>query len=333
MSRAITINELIRRMHLIMAALGDRCSRAYSWAMSASVCVVGSVNVDLVVRAERLPRPGETVLGGRFEVHDGGKGANQAVAGARAGAAVAMIGAVGADDHGRRALAALEAEGIDTGGMRRLDDQPTGVALISVGPRGENQIVVAPGANGAFELDDTDRDAIASASVLVTNHEVPAAVALDALRIAHAAGVMAILNPAPARALPAEVLALGPILTPNEHELIVAIGNDDTDAALDELASRHAGPIVVTQGPAGALLVTRAGRERFPGRSAAEVVDTTGAGDTFNGVLAAWLAAGATIAESIRAANAAASLSVGSAGARGGMPDRCAIEAALLDGG
>lgn len=320
-------------MGFIMAAPGDGCSRAYSSAMSASVCVVGSVNVDLVVRAERLPRPGETVLGGRFETHDGGKGANQAVAAARAGATVAMIGAVGSDDHGRRALAALETEGIDLPGMRRLDDQPTGVALIAVGPRGENQIVVAPGANGAFELDDADRDAIASASVLVTNHEIPAAVVVDALRTAHAAGVTAILNPAPARALSAEVLALGPILTPNEHELVVAIGNDDTDAALEELSSRHAGPIVVTQGPAGALLVTRAGRERFPGRSVAEVVDTTGAGDTFNGVLAAWLATGATISDSIRAANVAASLSIGVAGARGGMPERGAIEAALVDDG
>jgi ribokinase len=316
-------------MLCIMAALGGGCSRAYSSAMSASVCVVGSVNVDLVVRAERLPQPGETVLGGRFEIHDGGKGANQAVAAARAGASVAMIGAVGADDHGRRALAALEAEGIDLAGMRRLDDQPTGVALISVGPRGENQIVVAPGANGAFELDDADREVIASASVLVTNHEVPGAVVIDALRTAHGAGVTAILNPAPARALPAEVLTLGPILTPNEHELVVAIGNDDTDAALDELASRHAGPIVVTQGPAGALLVTPAGRERFAGRIADAVVDTTGAGDTFNGVLAAWLATGASIAESIRAANVAASLSVGATGARGGMPERGAIEAAL----
>jgi ribokinase len=301
--------------------------------MSARVCIVGSVNVDLVVRAERLPQPGETVLGGRFEIHDGGKGANQAVAAARAGASVAMVGAVGADDHGRRALAALEAEGIDLAGVRRLDDQPTGVALISVGPRGENQIVVAPGANGAFELDDADREVIASASVLVTNHEVPSVVVIDALRTAHGAGVTAILNPAPARALPAEVLALGPILTPNEHELVVAIGNDDTDAALDELVSRHDGPIVVTQGPAGALLVTRTGRERFPGRIADAVVDTTGAGDTFNGVLAAWLASGTSIEEAVRAANVAASLSVGAAGARGGMPGRGAIDAALADGG
>ncbi len=293
--------------------------------VSGRVLVIGSINVDLVVTSDRLPRPGETVLGGRFAVHDGGKGANQAVAAARAGAQVTMIGAVGIDVHGDRAVAALDAEGIDTSRIRRLDDEPTGVAIIAVGPRGENQIVVAPGANGTLELDDADRSAIAHADVLLTNHEIPAPASLDALRAAKASGVTSILNPAPARALSADVLTLGPILTPNEHELIVAIGNDETAAALDELAARHAGPIVVTQGPAGALLADGDRRERFEGRTAPEVVDTTGAGDTFCGVLAAWLAHGRSLDEAIVAANAAASLSVASAGARDGMPRREAI--------
>jgi ribokinase len=294
--------------------------------MSERVCVVGSINIDLVVVADRLPRPGETVLGGRFSVHDGGKGANQAVAAARAGALVSMIGAVGHDDYGRRALAALEAEGIDIAGVRRLDGEPTGVAIIAVGPRGENQIVVAPGANAAFTLDDGDLERIATADVLLTNHEVPNAVILPALRAAAEGGVRAILNPAPARGIPAEVLHLGPILTPNEHELVVAIGNDATEAALDELTARHAGPVIVTQGPAGALLAQDDRRERFAGFPAPEVVDTTGAGDTFNGVLATWLAAGAPLADAIVAANAGASLSVGTGGAREGMPRRDAIE-------
>lgn len=296
--------------------------------MSERVCVVGSINIDLVVAADRLPRPGETVLGGRFSVHDGGKGANQAVAAARAGAMVSMIGAVGRDDHGRRALAALEDEGIDVAGVRQLDEA-TGVAIIAVGPRGENQIVVAPGANAAFTLDDADLERISASSVLLTNHEVPNAVIVPALRAATRAGVRCVLNPAPARALPADVLRLGPILTPNEHELVVAIGNDETEAAMDELTARHAGPIVVTQGPAGALLAKDDRRERFAGFSAAEVVDTTGAGDTFNGVLATWLARGASLEEAIVAANAAASLSVGAAGAREGMPRRDAIEARI----
>ncbi|HSI99294.1 MAG TPA: ribokinase [Patescibacteria group bacterium] len=297
--------------------------------MSERVCVVGSINIDLVVAADRLPRPGETVLGGRYSVHDGGKGANQAVAAARAGALVSMIGAVGQDEHGRRALAALEAEGIDVSGVRQLDGEPTGVAIIAVGPRGENQIVVAPGANGAFTLDDEDLERITGARVLLTNHEVPNAVIVPALRAAADAGAHAILNPAPARGIPAEVLRLGPILTPNEHELVVAIGNDETEAALDELTTRHAGPIIVTQGPAGALLAQDDRRERFPGFAATDVVDTTGAGDTFNGVLATWLAAGASLEDAIVAANAAASLSIGAAGAREGMPRREAIEARI----
>jgi len=300
--------------------------------VSAHVVVIGSLNIDLVVLADRLPEPGETVLGGQFATHDGGKGANQAVAAARAGARVSMIGAVGSDAHGQRALAALAAEGIDTSRVRRLDAEATGVAIVAVGPRGENQIVVAPGANASLELDDGDRAMIGTADCVLTNHEIPAATTVDALRTAHAAGVTAILNPAPARALSSEILTLGPILTPNEHELVVAIGNDITDAALDELAARHRGPIIVTQGPAGALLVDGQRRERFDGRLAPRIVDTTGAGDAFCGVLAAWLADGHAIDEAIIAANAAGALSVSAAGAREAMPTREALEAFIGQG-
>jgi ribokinase len=298
----------------------------HTHSVSARVVVIGSLNVDLVVAAERLPAPGETVLGGRFSIHDGGKGANQAVAAARAGAHVTMIGAVGTDAHGTRSIAALEAEGIDVARIRRVEADHTGVAIIAVGPRGENQIVVAPGANATLVLDDADRELIGSVNVLLTNHEISPQATLDALRSANVNGVTAILNPAPARALPAEVLALGPILTPNEHELIVAIGNDVTGAALDELQSRHAGPIIVTQGPAGALLVDGERRKRFEGVLAPQVVDTTGAGDAFCGVLAAWLADGRSLDEAIVAANVAGALSVGAAGAREGMPRREAID-------
>ena len=298
--------------------------------MSGHLIVIGSVNVDLVVTADHLPSPGETVLGGRFAVHHGGKGANAAVAAARAGARVSMIAAVGADDHGEHAVAALEAEGVDVSRIRRLDDEVTGVALIVVGPRGENQITVAPGANAVLELDADDRALIGEADVLLTNHEIPLPTVTEALRAARDGGTLAILNPAPAHALPAEVLSLGPILTPNEHELVVAIGNDETGPALDELAVRHHGPIIVTQGPAGALLADRDRRQRFSGHPAADVVDTTGAGDTFCGVLAAWLADGRALPEAITAANAAGALSVGAAGARAGMPGREEI-ISLLD--
>ena len=299
--------------------------------MSAFVVVIGSLNVDLVVTADRLPSPGETVLGGQFATHDGGKGANQAVAAARMGARVSMIGAVGADPFGERAVASLAAEGIDTSRIRRLDGGATGMAIIAVGPRGENQIVVAPGANALLELDAEDRALIGAADVVLTNHEIPPSATVDALRTAHAAGITAILNPAPARALLSEVLSLGPILTPNEHELVVAIGNDVTDTALDELTARTSGPVIVTQGPAGALLAEGESRERFPGALAPQVVDTTGAGDTFCGVLAAWLAEGRSLAEAIEAANAAGALSVGAVGARAGMPTRDALESFLRE--
>ena len=293
--------------------------------VTGHVVVVGSINVDLVVHADRLPAPGETVLGGRFAVHDGGKGANQAVAAARAGARVTMVGAVGDDEYGTRSLAALQAEGVDVSRVRQLGE-PTGVALVAVGRRGENQIVVATGANGVIVLDEADRALIAGADVLLSSLEVPVATVVDALRAAHAAGVTAILNPAPAHALPADVLAMGPILTPNEHELIVAIGNDQTEGALDELAARNAGPIVVTQGAAGALLADGSMRERFEGFTPLQVVDTTGAGDTFCGVLAASLAEGMPLPGAIVRANAAAALSVAANGARAGMPTRDAIE-------
>ncbi len=297
--------------------------------MTSRVAVIASINVDLVVNVDRLPQPGETVGGGRFATHDGGKGANQAVAAARAGAEVAVIGAVGADGYGTRAVSALTAEGIDVSRVRVLDEHATGVALVMVGPRGENQIAVAPGANASIELSEDDLAVVATADVLLVSHEVPQAAVVAGIRAAREAGRIAILTPAPAKALAAEVLALGPILTPNEHELIVAIGNDDTAAALEELAMRNAGPIIVTQGPAGALLAAGDRRERFDGIPAGTVVDTTGAGDAFAGALAAWLVSGAGLDEGIRAANAAGSLSVRAAGAREGMARRSAIEELL----
>jgi ribokinase len=294
--------------------------------MNPHVVVVGSINVDLVVTADRLPRPGETVLGGRFTEHHGGKGANQAVAAARAGARVTFVGAAGDDRRGEAAVAALSAEGVDVSRVRVIAGEPTGVALIAVGARGENQIVVAPGANAALAPTDVRQLPLQRGDALLTNLEVPMAAVIAALQAAHDQGAVAVLNPAPAHALSAEVLALGPILTPNEHELVVAIGNDDAAAALDELSARTAGPIVVTQGPAGALLAHGERRDRFDGFLAPVIADTTGAGDAFCGVLAAWLADGRSLEEAIVAANAAGALSVGAAGAREGLPARPELE-------
>ena len=309
-----------------------------------SVVVVGSVNADLVVSVERLPRAGETVTGGTFARHGGGKGANQAVAAARAGAAVAMVGAVGADDLGEEALRELAAEGIDVAAVARLDDAPTGVAAIVVDERGENLIAVASGANA--ELDGTlVEEAVerlierGTGGVVLMQQEIPEDVVLAGIRAARAAGWQAVLNPAPARPLPDDLA--GVILTPNADEARTLAGEEDVAAAAQALARRTGAPVLVTVGADGALLVAGdeergdgrpavgdAGIERVPA-PAVEVVDTTGAGDAVNGALAAELAAGRPLTEAVRFAMAAAALSTRAAGAREGMPRRDDVLAAL----
>ncbi|HEX5396837.1 MAG TPA: ribokinase [Candidatus Limnocylindria bacterium] len=294
--------------------------------MNGRITVIGSINVDLVVRADRLPQPGETILGGRFTQFHGGKGANQAVAAARAGGQVTMIGAVGDDAYGLMAVQALSDEGIDVSRVRTVD-APTGVALIGVGARGENMILVAPGANAELIEDDLD---LADAAVLLTNFEIPLTIALAAVRAARASEAIPVVTPAPAHALSADLLDLAPILVPNEHELTVMIGNDDPAAALAEVTAATSGAVVVTQGPAGALLGRGDERRRFDSpRPVADPVDTTGAGDAFVGAMATWLASGHSLEEAIGAGNAAGALSVMAAGARAGLPDRRAIDELL----
>ncbi len=292
--------------------------------MAGRVVVVGSINVDLVVESDRLPLPGETVLGGRFRQHHGGKGANVAVAAARLGASVRLIGAVGDDAHGDLALEALAAESIEIADVAR-HSSPTGVALITVGPRGENQIAVAPGANAELAPEHLRLDDLRPQDVLVATFETPMRTVEAAVQVGRSRGARVVVDPAPAHALPTSLLGRELILTPNEHELTVAIGNDDPGEALEELLDRHAGTVVVTQGAAGALLATRDRQRRFGGFSAGPVADTTGAGDTFNGALAAFLAEGRALDEAIQLANAAAAISVTRRGARDGMPPRDAV--------
>ena len=291
----------------------------------SDLVVVGSVNADLVVRLSRLPGPGETVGGGTFERHHGGKSANQAVAAARLGASVAFVGAVGADDLGDAAVAALEREGIDCSGVARLDDAPTGVALIVVDEAGENQIAVASGTNARLDAAIVESAVPKGARWVLLGLEVPDEAVLAAART----GADLVLTPAPARPLPEELLDLGPILTPNESEACALAGEADAEAAARALVERTGAPVVVTLGAQGALLVA-------PGEDPVEVpalrvdvVDTTGAGDTFTGALAAELAAGADLLAAARFATAAAALSTQAAGAREGMPDRAAVERAL----
>lgn len=292
------------------------------------VLVVGSINVDLVVSASHLPRHGETVSGGSFSRHFGGKGANQAVAAARAGADVAMIAAVGRDADGDESVAALEAEGIDVSGISRVD-APTGVAIIAVAPDGENQIVVASGANALLAVDDAAlADLIQGTDVLLACLEIPMPSVVATVLAARRIGAEAIVNPAPAQPLPADLLISGPILTPNASELLATTAATDLQSGVSQLLAAGARAVIVTLGADGALLAAGEQRRTVAPRRVG-VVDTTGAGDTFSGVLAAWLASGHELDEAVDAANCAAGLSVTHEGARGGMPRRAAIEAQL----
>jgi ribokinase len=285
-----------------------------------AVVVVGSVNADLVVSVRELPRPGETVTGGVFARHGGGKGANQAVAAARLGVRVRFVGAVGADDLGEEALGLLADEGVDVSGAARLHDVPTGVAVIVVDERGENQIAVASGANGAITAQHvTDTLELDGHGVVLLNHEVPPAVVAAGVRAARDAGWTAILNPAPARDL-IDGLA-GVILTPNADEARRLTTEDDVEAAARALAARTGALVLVTLGSDGALLLCGRTAERLPAPHV-QVVDTTGAGDTVNGALAAELAAGRPLRDAARFALTAAALSTRVAGAREGMPRR-----------
>lgn len=308
------------------------------------VVVVGAVNVDLVVAAPRLPGPGETVVGGGPARHGGGKGANAAVAAARAGAHVRLVGAVGADDHGSAALAELRAEGVDTRAVAVLDGVPTGVALIVVDARGENQIAVGAGANAAVRADRVEaavRAAVPSAGCVLVSTEIPGDAVAAAVRAAAAAGVPCVLDPAPVIPEVAALLAHGPVLTPNGAEcrdLAALLGagaapaEPGVPAGLRAVAARTGAPVVVTVGGAGAVLLAPGGvPERIPPHPS-PVRDTTGAGDTFAGVLAAGLAAGADLGAAVRRATVAASLSVAHAGARAGMPAAAAMNAAMAPG-
>jgi ribokinase len=288
--------------------------------MTARVIVVGSVNIDLVVTVDRLPAPGETVIGSRFAQHHGGKGGNQAVAAARLGAPTSFVGAVGDDDFGRAARSALEAEGVDTTELRTLPGVATGVAFILVDARGENSIAVAGGANGALTPADIEeamrRLSPTGGDVVLVGHEIPTASAAAAIRAGRAAGATTILNPAPATGLDAETVRHADLVTPNEGEL-----------ATMHAAGIEPQAVLVSLGASGAELRSQDRTVRIPSLEV-EAVDTVGAGDTLNGALAASLALGHPLEDAARRAVTAASLAVTKAGAREGMPTAAELVAA-----
>ncbi|MFI6411190.1 ribokinase [Streptomyces sp. NPDC050585] len=292
----------------------------------ARITVLGSTNMDLVAYVPRAPRLGETVTGREFRTVPGGKGANQAVAAARAGARVSMIGAVGSDDFGTRLRHALDESGVDTS-LLRTADGPSGTAHIVVDDEGSNAIVVVPGANASVTgITPHDEARIAASDALLLQLELP----LDAVRAgAQAArrhGVRTVLTPAPAQPLPRELLALVDLLVPNEHEAATLAGVADPRAAAEELL-RDVPEVVVTLGAAGCLYVARgADPVTVPARRV-RAVDTTAAGDTFTGALAVALGEGRPVPDALAWASAAASLSVGRAGASSSMPHRAEIDA------
>ncbi len=305
--------------------------------MSGRVLVVGSVNVDLVVRVERLPAPGETVTGGTFERHQGGKGGNQAVAAARLGRPTSLLAAVGDDAFGKEARVSLAKEGVDVSGVRTIKDMPTGVALILVDASGENLIAVASGANDrlAFPLAAASPGRLADlhGHVVLVSREIPAESVAIALVEARRAGALTVLNPAPATGFATDGLASVDVLTPNRGELALCAGGSAADEPevlarrLIEAGVRRA--VVITLGADGALLVPADGPAVHVVGHVVRAVDATGAGDTFSGALAAGLAEGRSIEEAVRRATVAAALSTRVPGARGGMPTRNALEAAL----
>lgn len=300
--------------------------------------VVGSINIDLLMRVPRIPGAGETVLGADMMVAEGGKGANQAVAAARAGASVKMKGCVGRDPFGRRLVDSLRRAGVDSGGVRSVD-LPTGAASIWVVPGGENRIAVAPGANRAVTPDLIRQwsPAIAGADLLLLQLEIPPESVSEALAIARQAGVRVMLDPAPVPdgGLPRDVLSGTFLLTPNREEVSALTGMNVDDPATAEVAGRllvqqGTEVVCITLGMQGAVLVTGDGALWFPGFHV-EAVDGTAAGDAFNGALAALLLEGARIDECLRAATAAGALAATVAGAQPSLPVRADVQRLLDD--
>ena len=313
------------------------------------VVVVGSLNCDLVMRTPRLPRPGETVPATSFDVFVGGKGCNQAIASARMGADVAMIGCLGSDAFADRILDALRAAGVDTEFVRRVDGVSTGVASIWVDSDGTKSIAVAPQANARLDAADVERALGALAArreggidVVLLQLETPLAASIAAARWARAHGARVVLNPAPAeRGLPAEFLRNVDILVPNESEAALLLEDgaapfQDAPAAARRLLSLGVGSALVTLGERGSVLATisSAGTHELFAAPAfpVDVVDTTAAGDAFCGGLSAALAAGETLASAIRWASGAGALACTRSGAEPSLPARAEVES-LFHGG
>jgi ribokinase len=302
----------------------------------ASIVVIGSSNTDMVVRTPHIPAPGETVLGGEFMMVAGGKGANQAVAASRLGADVTFVGRVGRDVFGDRSVANIAAAGVVTKYVVRDDEAPSGVALICVGEDGENAIVVAPGANARLSPGDVDaaKPAIETCDVMAIQFETPLETVQHAIQLARELGKRIIVNPAPARSVPAGFLSGVDVITPNENEASVLLGWPahapffGDRAARTLLTTLGVRAAIVTLAAKGAVVATSDRVQEIAGRRV-KAVDSTAAGDCFTGALAVALAEGQDLGPAVSFANAAAAISVTRMGAQTSMPMRADVESLI----
>jgi ribokinase len=288
-----------------------------------NVIVIGSLNADLVVRAPRFPAPGETISGEDLAIIPGGKGANQAVAAARQGAQVSMLGRVGSDSFGPTLTQNLQKNEVDIAHVQ-TDEAATGTAIIVVDANGQNSIVLSPGANGKVTPADVDTVPFQGADMLLLQLEIPLETVIHAANLARQNGLRVILNPAPARPLPNDLLADVDILIPNENELGTLTGVPVTDidsagSAAKVLLSKGVQTVVVTLGSKGSLLVTHEKSMHIPAFPV-DVVDTTAAGDAFIGGLAAALLKGKSLVEAVRYGNASGALAATKFGAQPSLP-------------
>ncbi|SPE54690.1 ribokinase [Verrucomicrobia bacterium] len=299
---------------------------------SNRILVIGSSNTDMIIKLDRLPRPGETLLGGQFATAAGGKGANQAVAAARAGGAVTFVAKVGNDSFGQQAITGLKRDRINVDHVFRDASHPSGVALIFVAKDGENSIAVASGTNSMLRPADLKQAgrAFRQATALLLQLETPIETVHAAAKLAAKARLLILLNPAPARRLPRSLLRLVSILTPNETEAEMLTGvkvKDDATAkeAAARLVAQGVRTVVMTLGARGALILSAAGAQFVAGFKV-KAVDCTAAGDVFNGALAVALTEGQPLANAVRFANSAAAISVTRLGAQPSAPTRREID-------